>query len=307
MNPLRTLAGSPWLMPREDFRALCMARGEAAPLAGLVPSKRADDDAPSRRSDPGYRMAGGVAVVEVYGPIYRHSTPLDDFFARIFGGCCVDKLADSLRSAIADPNARALLLTFDSGGGEAAGVGELAGMIREASAVKPIASYVEAHCCSGAYWLASATGEITAAPSSFTGSVGAVCVLYDDSKFQDIIGIKEVPIVSTQSPLKYPDISTDAGLAVYQKRIDALAAVFISAVASYRGKSADDVLAKFGKGASLIASEAKSAGMIDRVGTLDDVISKLSGRNRARLAVSRPAASTQGAAGLRLRPRPSTP
>lgn len=289
MNPFS--AGSLWAIRRDALDALKASYRDAR--AGLVPgqSPTQPPDWPDRdASGPGYDLIDGVAVIPVYGVIYRHSTFLDDLMAWAFGGVSVDRLADALRAAVNDGAAKSILLTVDSPGGQVAGVGELAGLIRQAAAVKPLATYCESCCCSAAYHLACAAGEITAAPAAIVGSIGVIVCLTDDTGFQEMTGIKDVSVVSTQSPAKWPDVTTPEGLAVYQKLADEVADVFIADVAAYRGVPVATVLSDFGRGGVFLAADAKKVAMIDKVGTFADALSKLSGPGRARLAVKRPAA-----------------
>lgn len=56
--------------------------------------------------------------------------------------------------------------------------------------------------------------------------------------------------------------------------------MFVSAVARNRGVKASDVRGGFGEGRMVGAKEAVSLGMADRVGTLDETISRLVGGRR---------------------------
>lgn len=292
MNRLALNDGSLWLIRREAFDALRLA--VARPFAGLVPGQSpAQPPAyPDRDSaGPGYDLIGGVAVIPVYGPIYRHSAFLDDLMAWAFGGVSVDRLADALRAAVDDPLTRSILFTFDSPGGMVAGTGELAGLIRQAGAVKPLAAYCESCCCSAAYHLACAAGEITAAPSAIIGSIGTVVAWIDDTEMMAQLGLKQEVVVSKQSPYKWLDPASDEGRAEIQKLVDDTADLFVADVARGRNVTVATVLSDFGQGGVMLAAEAKKVGMIDKVGTLADVLGKLSGPNRGRLAVKKAAAS----------------
>jgi len=290
MNHVPSLLGTYWMIRRDAHRSM-LATAMAIPPEGWQAKSRASSADDSDDGSGGYQVKDGVAIISVYGPIYRHSSPINDFMSYLFGGISVDAISRYLRSAVADPDVRSILFRFDSPGGEAAGIAELAGKIRAASAVKPIAAYAESSCCSAAYYLAAACLEITAAPMSLVGSVGTVIPLVDDSKFQEMIGVIDAPIVSEQSPRKWPDITTEEGRNEYQLIANALSAVFIADVARYRGVDVPTVLANYGQGACLVGDSARKAGMVDKIGTLDDVLRKLSGPNRARLAQSTQSAS----------------
>lgn len=263
-------------------------------FAGLVPGQTAGTPKrflDPRTAGPGYDLIDGVAVIPVYGEIYRHATYINDMMAYYWGMTSIDLVSDALRAAVADPKAVSILLTFDSPGGDVAGVGELAAMIRAAGDVKPVAAYCEYLCCSAAYWLASAAGEITAAPTAIIGSVGVRAELIDDTDYWEQAGVHFTDVVADQSPDKVPDHTTDEGLALYQQLMTATCRVFIADVAANRGVSVETVLSDFGKGWVMLADAAVKAKMVDKVGTLDSTLRKMAGPNRARLAIKRTAAS----------------
>jgi hypothetical protein len=104
-----------------------------------------------------------------------------------------------------------------------------------------------------------------------------------------------IEFVSSQSPHKRPDPSTEAGKAQIQATADDLADVFVDAVAANRGVSRDAVLSDFGRGGSLVGSKAVAAGMADRVGSLEQVIAELARGETPGRTVPKPAprAATQ--------------
>ena len=63
------------------------------------------------------------------------------------------------------------------------------------------------------------------------------------------------------------DLFTEEGRAVIREELDALHDLFVESIAEGRGVSADNVNAKFGEGATLLAGEALKRGMIDSITT----------------------------------------
>ncbi len=208
----------------------------------------------------------GVAVVPVIGPIFRYANIL----SQVSGATSIDLLARDFSAALADPAISAIVLEIDSPGGMTAGVSEFAGMVRSAAPVKPVIAYVSNLGASAGYWIAAAAKEIVVADTAMLGSIGTVMrvSIAKDSG--------AVEIVSSQSPLKRPDPATAAGRAQMQKLVDASAQVFVEAVASYRGTTADKVLSGFGQGDLLMGRAAVAAGMADRLGSLESVIKQYS-------------------------------
>lgn len=212
-------------------------------------------------------MRDGVALVPVTGPVFRYA----NLFTQVSGATSLDVLARDFTAAIDDAAVKAIVLVMDSPGGQANGIAELAAMIRAGAGKKPVVAYVDGAAQSAAYWLASAASEIIVSSTAMLGSIGAVVAL-DTQKSKGT-----VEIVSSQSPNKRPDVTTEAGRAQIQTLIDSLAQVFLEDVARYRGTDAATVLAEFGQGASFIASDAVRRGMADRVSTLEEVIAGLAG------------------------------
>lgn len=232
---------------------------------------------------------GGVAVVPIRGVISRYA----NLFAMICGGTSVDILARDIRAAIDDPNVKAIILEIDSPGGQAAGIGEIAEQIRAGTNTKPIVSYVSNMGASAAYWIASAGSEVVAAPSAMLGSVGVVWPMArttDDGK--------TIEFVSSQSPNKRVSTETREGRAKHQAIVDALADVFIGAVAENRELTAEQVVAQFGAGGMLIGTAAVAAGMADRLGSLETLIAELSNggpaENSSPITLGGPASEGQG-------------
>ena len=212
-------------------------------------------------------MRDGVALVPVTGPVFRYA----NLFTQISGATSLDVLARDFTTAVDDAAVKSVVLVVDSPGGQANGIAELASMIRAGAGKKPVVAYVDGAAQSAAYWLASAASEVIASPTAMLGSIGAVVAL-DTEKRK---GTME--IVSSQSPNKRPDVTTEAGRAQIQTLIDSLAQVFLDDVARYRGTDTATVLADFGQGASFIAADAVRRGMADRVSTLEAVIAGLAG------------------------------
>lgn len=212
------------------------------------------------------KMRDGVATIPITGPVFRYA----NLFSEISGAVSLDVLATDLTRAIDDPSVKSIVLVLDSPGGQANGISEFAAMVR--ASTKPVVAYVDGSAASAAYWIASAADEIFISKTGEVGSIGAV-VSIDTRGKKD--GVME--IVSSQSPNKRPDVSTDAGRALIQARIDQFAQVFIEDVAAYRRVSVDHVLGHYGQGDMRMGAEAVRLGMADRVSTLEEVIAGLTG------------------------------
>jgi signal peptide peptidase SppA len=207
----------------------------------------------------------GVAIVPVNGPISRYA----GMFEEMCGGTSVETFAKDFHAAIDDPMCKAVMLDIDSPGGQASGIGELANMIRQGSAKKPVCAYVGSMACSAAYYLASAAPEIVAHESATLGSIGVISQV--DARTKPGV----YTIVSSQSPLKDAMPDSESGRNEWQSWVDALADVFVKDVADYRGVSAEKVLAEFGCGGVKVGKAALDAGMIDSLGDYESTLARL--------------------------------
>lgn len=213
----------------------------------------------------------GVAVIPIVGPIFRYA----NLFTEVSGATSIEILARDLRAALDNPAVNAILLEVNSPGGQVDGINEAANMIRTAE--KPIVAYVSGLGASGAYWLAAAADEVVIDATAQLGSIGVVMGV--ERKSRDG---KLVELVSSQSPNKRPDVTTEEGRASLQARIDAIADVFVDAVAEFRSVSRETVLTEFGGGGVKVGSQAIAARMADRAGSHETTLALLAGGYRKR-------------------------
>jgi signal peptide peptidase SppA len=216
----------------------------------------------------GAQNHNGTAVLEIRGPILRYRS----IWTWLLGGTAVEDAAIGLHAAMDDPAVRNIVLSINSPGGQIDGINELANMIRTANRVKPVTAYVDGLAASGAYWLAAAAGRIVADETAQLGSIGVLATVVDDRAAEERSGVKRYEIISSQSPLKRTDPSTDEGRDQLQQMVDAMAQVFIAKVAKFRGTSEERVARDFGRGAVMPAGPAIAAGMADSLGSLEGLM-----------------------------------
>src|SRR5690606_38373052 len=139
---------------------------------------------------------GSVAILEARGPLFRRA----NLFTAISGATSYDIMRRDLQSALDDPSIRAIVMNFDTPGGEVNVVDELAKAIRAGKAIKPIMAYVGGSAASAGYWLASQATEIIIAETAVLGSIGVRAVIQDTSEKDAQQGRLE--FISSQSPGK---------------------------------------------------------------------------------------------------------
>lgn len=212
---------------------------------------------------------GRTAILPITGPIVRRG----NLMSSLSGGpmTSVELLAKDFTRAVEDDSFEAIVLDIDSPGGEAAGISELAAIIRAARETKPITAYAGDLAASAAYWLASAASEVVINKTAAVGSIGVVMAVPDPAANQD----GYVQFVSSASPNKRPDPHSKAGKAEHQQLVDALGDLFVDDIATYRAVSRETVLTDFGAGGLRVGADAVERGMADRLGSFEEVLADL--------------------------------
>lgn len=210
---------------------------------------------------------GSSAVIPIEGPIF----PKANIMTEMSGATSLDHVARDFQAAQDNEDVDNIVLQINSPGGNSTGVDEMTALIR--SAEKPVHAHVSGVGASAAYWIASAANTISVSPASSVGSIG---VAYVSKKSAD--EGETIEFVSSLSPKKRLGPDTEEGQAEIMTLIDGMAEVFIDDVATGRNTSSEDVLKNFGQGGMLIAQKALDVGMIDRVGTFEELMADLSGQ-----------------------------
>lgn len=267
MRILTRLQAEPWAMRREEMGILL----DIAQRKNESPEAVAQKLGRPLENTYAMEMRDGVAILPVSGPLFRYAS----WFTMVSGATSYDLLALDFAKALADPNVKSILLNIDSPGGEVNGVAEFADQIFSARGQKKITAYIGGLGASAAYWIASAADEIVAADTAMIGSLGTVTQVTDTRERDAKAGVKTFTIVSSQSPFKRLDPSTDAGMGKMQALVDSLSDVFIGKVARNRAVSVETVMQNYGQGDVFVGAAAVNAGMIDRLGSYESVVSEL--------------------------------
>lgn len=185
-------------------------------------------------------------------------------------------LAQTMSALGSNPDVGTIVLDIDSPGGMVTGTVEAADAVYAAAKKKTVVALVNPLCASAAYWIASQASEIIATKSADIGSVGVFMAHTDCSKFNEMNGMAVTYIYAGQYKVEgNPDepLSQDA-IDYYQGEVDSIYSDFVKGVARGRGISTADVLAKFGQGRTMMAADAKAAGMIDQITTVDGAMAR---------------------------------
>ncbi len=205
-----------------------------------------------------------VALVRITGAI---STSSGGFLGADYG---VDAYIKMLDEARRDPTIKAVVIVFDSPGGEAGAAERLYYAVKKLAENKTVVAYGEGLMASGAYEAALPAREIVASPSCLVGAVGVYSVVFNVQRLLDKVGVtvytfKSGPLKDVGNPFRN---MTREDIEVMQDIVDQLFKIFKERVIAHRGEVSDEVFT----GRPFVASQALEAGLIDKVGTLDDAI-----------------------------------
>lgn len=206
----------------------------------------------------------GIAIVHVTGPLEHHFCWWFDSYEAI-----VMRTAEAMAEG-----ARAVVMCFDSPGGDASGVEESHRKLRTMSEESgiPIFAYSNESCYSAAYWLAAAAKEIWVPPTGGVGSVGVIAAAVDCTAANAKAGVR-VELITTgdRKADGHPDRPlTDEIIETLQARVDQIGKVFFASVAESRSMSSDAVRAL--QAGCFLGDDAVGAGLADGVAGWDEFL-----------------------------------
>ena len=259
----KSLLETPWAVMPSSLTTFVEAIRAGAIDHAQVP---APTNAPQR--------VGGVSVIPIHGAIENHT----DWLAELFGGTSIDSVRAMFRSELADPAVKAILFDIDSPGGTALGVTEFAAEIRAArGGSKPIVAVANTLAASAAAWLGAQADEFVVTPSGQVGSIGVYAVHQEASKMLADMGITTTIISAGPHKVEANEFEplSEEAKADIQKRVDSAYSLFLGDMAKGRRTTVDQVEANFGGGRVMVATEARAAGLVDRIDTVENTIGRL--------------------------------
>jgi signal peptide peptidase SppA len=268
-------------------------------IAGILARRVAGEETPreeiaaavAKRPEAGsdVRRVGDVAVLGMYGVI----APRMNLFTQASGGTTFEQLSANLAEAVAS-QPRAIVLDIDSPGGNVAGASEFAHEVLAARAQVPVVAVANHTMASAAYWVAACATELVAAPSAMVGSVGVLSLYEDVSAALEKRGIKRDVI----SAGRFKGEGADGGPLSAEARAHRQAVVdqfyerMTADIGLGRGLSGADVREKFGEGRLMTARDGLAAGLVTRVGTLSETLTRYGAAPAARRPLPDPTSVT---------------
>lgn len=190
------------------------------------------------------------------------------------GEASAEYVMPALRSALENPDSRALVLLINSPGGSPVQAGLINDEIRRLRKLhgKPIYAVVEETCASAAYYIASAADDIYVDKASIVGSIG---VLMDGFGFVDAmhkLGVERRLLTAGENKGFLDPFSpqTEAQRQFAQVMLDQIHQQFIGVVKLGRGERLKATPETF-SGLFWTGEQAVGMGLADALGSLDSV------------------------------------
>ncbi|AWN36528.1 S49 family peptidase [Methylobacterium radiodurans] len=242
-----------------------------------APSPEASRFAGRRDDGKPYRVADGVAFVPVVGSLANRGA----YIGASSGIVSYEGIALQIRTASADSTVHAIVLDLDTPGGEATGMFRLAEQIRQARASKRVVAFVDDMAASAGYGIASQAHEIVVSPTSIVGSIGVVLAHIDRQAEMEKAGRKVTLIHAGANKVDGNPFGplSDQVRADLQAEVLTFWGQFLATVAAGRPKLTVEK-AQATEARTFIGQGAIDAGLADRIGTLDSVVSDLAARVR---------------------------
>jgi protease-4 len=208
--------------------------------------------------------------------IYAEGTIVDgEGGGGLFGGSGVGSqdLREAFRLASRDDLVKAIVLRIDSPGGSALASEAMWQAARRAAKNKPLIVSVGSMAASGGYYLASAGDRIFADPTAIVGSIGVVGGKFVTRDLFAKLGLNtevfnrghNADLFSSTKP--FSQQQRKMVTAWMRQTYDQ----FTARILSTRGKKIKDI-DKVARGRIFTAEQAKSLGMVDDIGGLEDAI-----------------------------------
>jgi protease-4 len=206
--------------------------------------------------DSDFNMGEKVGVVEISGMI----TDAEDIIRNI-------------KKYREDGSIMAIVLRIDSPGGVVGPSQEIYREIRKTVGEKKVIASMGAVAASGGYYVAAGTDGIMASPGTITGSIGVIIGYTNFEEILQKIGLSPVVIKSGEykdmgSPMRK---MTEKEKKLLQNFVDSTHRQFVAAVAE--GRKMDPAKVKaIADGRIITGEDAKSLGLVDRLGNIEDAI-----------------------------------
>jgi protease-4 len=205
-------------------------------------------------------------------------------------------LLEQLDMARRDPRVKAIILRINSPGGSVVGSelmhDEITHFRKESN--KPIVALMMDVAASGGYYIACACDQIVAQPSTVTGSIGVIMLMFNVSGTMEKIGLRAEAITSGEfkdagSPFK---ALSPEDRAIFAGIVAEMYERFVEVVAAGRPRLSEEDVRRLADGRVYSAGQALQAGLIDAIAspreTIEQLKKQIGSRNVKLVTYARP-------------------
>ncbi len=223
--------------------------------------------------ESGYAIADGVAVINVNGALVHRSRMAADS-SYLLG---YNEIATRVENAMDDSEAHAVLLVYDSPGGEAQGAFEFSDRLLSLRGKKPMHAIADGLAASAAYMGAAAVDRLAITKTGYAGSIGVVMRHVDFSAAMAADGVKVTHIFAGAHKVDGNQFEPlpESVRSDLQAEINGLYEMFIQSVATAR--KIDPEAVRKTQAQTYRGQAAIDAGLADRIATTDELITELAG------------------------------
>ncbi len=226
-----------------------------------------------------YSVKDGVGIITVTGSLVNRGA----WIGASSGLTSYEGISHQLKTVESDDSVHSLIIDGHSPGGEATGAFEVAALVRQVAAKKKVVAVVNGQACSAMYAIASGATEIVTTETGVSGSIGVVMLHADYSKWLAKEGVEPTLIFAGAHKVDgnpFAPLPADVRDEL-QREVSAFYDLFVTTVAKGRGNRLTAEAARATEAKSFIGQAAVDAGVADRLGTFESVLSELTKSARA--------------------------
>lgn len=224
----------------------------------------------------GVRFASNVAE-RFFAPYNVAEVPVEGPITRRDGGrvpsrpnvTSADEVVDQIERANSDGNVEGLVVRLNTPGGEVVPSEDIRIAAEEFDG--PTVAYAVDTCASGGYWIASGCDTVIGREGTIVGSIGVLASRITAEDLLDTIGLTYERLVAGEykdTGVPFRDMDSD-DRTYLQEIVDEYYDVFIDRVAEGRDLDADTI--RETEARVFLGEEALELGLLDSIGTMDDV------------------------------------
>ena len=209
-----------------------------------------------------------IAHIDLEGLI----TSAGDFGFGGTGQSMVERLKAELKQAVENKDTKAIVLRINSPGGEVTASDTIYHAIKQANEKKPVVVFMDSVAASGGYYAACGATEIFANETTMTGSIG---VIISSISYHELLGKVGVEPQVFKSG-KFKDLLSGTRemnpeeAALVQDMVMETYDKFVGIVAEARELPEADLRKDIADGRIFSGAKAKSVGLVDTTGYLED-------------------------------------